>query len=149
MFAEFKKFIMRGNALDLAVGVVIGAAFGSIVTSLVNDLIMPPLGLLLGSVDFKDLFVVLKEGATAAPYLTMAQAQEAGAVTWNYGAFVNTIVQFLIVGVAIFLVVRAMNRVQGPAVAPPSTTRGCPFCTSQVALAATRCPHCTSTLDAQ
>lgn len=147
MFGEFKKFIMRGNVLDLAVGVVIGVAFGAVVTSLVNDLIMPPLGLLLGSVDFKDLFLVLKEGTTAAPYLTMAQAQEAGAVTWNYGAFVNTVVQFLIVGLSIFVIVRVVNRVQGPAVAPPPTTRECPFCTSQVALAATRCPHCTSTLE--
>ncbi len=147
MLAEFKKFILRGNALDLAVGVVIGVAFGSIVTSLVNDLIMPPVGLLLGSVDFKDLFLVLKEGTTAPPYLTMAQAQEAGAVTWNYGSFVNTIVQFLIVGLSIFMIVQVMNRAQGPAVVPPPTTRGCPFCTSQVALAATRCPHCTSTLE--
>lgn len=148
MFAEFKKFMLRGNALDLAVGVVIGAAFGSIVTSLVNDLIMPPLGLMLGSVDFKDLFLVLQEGATPAPYLTMAAAQEAGAVTWNYGAFVNTIVQFLIIGFAIFMVIRGVNRAKGPAEAPPVTTRGCPFCTSQIARAATRCPHCTATVEA-
>ena len=148
MFAEFKKFILRGNALDLAVGVLIGAAFGSIVTSLVNDLIMPPIGLLLGSVDFRDLFLVLKEGATPAPYLSMAAAKEAGAVTWNYGAFVNTVVQFLIIGFAIFMLVRGVNRVQRTAEPPPATTRSCPFCTSHIARAATRCPYCTATMEA-
>lgn len=149
MFSEFKKFMVRGNALDLAVGVVIGAAFGSIVTSLVADLLMPPLGLLLGSVDFKDLFLVLKEGTTPAPYLTMAAAHEAGAVTWNYGAFINTVIQFLIVGLAIFMVVRGVNKAQGPVEAPAVSTRACPFCTSQIALAATRCPHCTATVEAR
>lgn len=147
MLTEFKKFMLRGNALDLAVGVIIGAAFGTIVTSLVNDLIMPPLGLLLGSVDFKDLFVVLKEGATAGPYATLALAQEAGAVTFNYGAFANTVVQFLIVGVSIFLVIRAVNRPKAEP-APAPTTRPCPFCTVDIALKATRCPHCTSTVEA-
>jgi len=149
MLKEFRAFILRGNVLDLAVGVVIGAAFGGIVTSLVNDVIMPPIGLALGSVDFKDLFVVLKEGATAGPYASLAAAKEAGAVTLNYGAFVNTIVSFLIVGFSIFLVVRAANRLyQKPAPPPPPPTKECPFCCSSVAAKATRCPNCTSELKA-
>jgi len=149
MLKEFRAFILRGNVLDLAVGVVIGAAFGGIVTSLVNDVIMPPIGLALGSVDFKDLFVVLKEGATAGPYASLAAAKEAGAVTLNWGAFVNTIVSFLIVGFSIFLVVRAANRLyQKPAPPPPPPTKECPFCCSSVAAKATRCPNCTSELKA-
>lgn len=149
MLKEFRAFILRGNVLDLAVGVIIGAAFGAIVTSLVNDVIMPPIGLALGSVDFKDLFVVLKDGATAGPYASLAAAREAGAVTLNYGAFVNTIVSFLIVGFSIFLVVRAANRLhQKPAAPPPPPTKECPFCCSSVAVKATRCPNCTSELKA-
>lgn len=149
MLKEFRAFILRGNVLDLAVGVIIGAAFGAIVTSLVNDVIMPPIGLALGSVDFKDLFVVLKDGATAGPYASLAAAREAGAVTLNYGAFVNTIVSFLIVGFSIFLVVRAANRLhQKPSAPPPPPTKECPFCCSSVAVKATRCPNCTSELKA-
>ena len=150
MLKEFRAFIMRGNVLDLAVGVIIGGAFGGIVSSLVNDMIMPPIGVALGSVDFRDLFVVLKEGAkAAAPYASLAAAKEAGAVTLNYGAFVNTIVQFLIVGFSIFVVVRAANKLQKPAVAPPApATKDCPYCLSPVALKATRCPNCTSELKA-
>ena len=150
MMKEFRDFIMRGNVLDLAVGVIIGGAFGAIVTSLVNDVIMPPIGLLLGSVDFKDLFVVLKEGAKAAgPYASLTAAKEAGAVTLNYGAFVNTIVSFLIVGWSIFMVIKAANRMRAPAPAPaPPATKACPFCCSAIAIPATRCPHCTSDLKA-
>ena len=148
MLKEFRAFIMRGNVLDLAVGVIIGGAFGGIVSSLVNDMIMPPIGVALGSVDFRDLFVVMKEGAkAAAPYASLAVAKEAGAVTLNYGAFINTIVQFLIVGFSIFVVVRAANKLQRPAAAPPApATKDCPYCLSPVALKATRCPNYTSEL---
>ncbi|HEX9165387.1 MAG TPA: large-conductance mechanosensitive channel protein MscL [Gemmatimonadales bacterium] len=147
MVKEFKEFIMRGNVLDLAVGVIIGGAFGTIVTSLVNDVIMPPIGLLLGSVDFKDLFVVLKQGATAGPYVSVAAAKEAGAVTLNYGTFINTIISFLIVGFSIFLVIKTANKMRAPAPAPaPPATKDCPYCRSAIAIAATRCPHCTSEL---
>lgn len=147
MVKEFKEFIMRGNVLDLAVGVIIGGAFGTIVTSLVNDVIMPPVGLLLGSVDFRDLFVVLKEGAAAGPYASVAAAKEAGAVTLNYGAFINTIISFLIVGFSIFMVIKTANRMRAPAPAPaPPATKECPFCRSAIAIPATRCPFCTSEL---
>jgi len=149
MVKEFKEFIMRGNVLDLAVGVIIGGAFGTIVTSLVNDVIMPPIGLLLGSVDFRDLFVVLKEGAAAGPYVSVATAKEAGAVTLNYGTFINTIISFLIVGFSIFLVIKTANKMRAPAPAPaPPATKDCPFCCTAIAIQATRCPHCTSDLKA-
>ena len=149
MLKEFREFIMRGNVLDLAVGVIIGAAFGGIVTSLVNDIIMPPVGLALGQVDFKDLFVLLKQGATPGPYASVAAAKAAGAVTLNYGAFVNTIINFLIIGFSIFLVVRIANRVHKAAEAPaPPPTKDCPYCCSSVPLKATRCAHCTSELKA-
>jgi large conductance mechanosensitive channel len=147
MVKEFKEFIMRGNVLDLAVGVIIGGAFGTIVTSLVNDVIMPPIGLLLGSVDFRDLFLVLKEGSTAGPYASVAAAKGAGAVTLNYGAFINTIISFLIVGFSIFMVIKTANRLRAPAPAPaPPPTKDCPFCFSAIAPKASRCPHCTSEL---
>ena len=149
MFKEFREFIMRGNVIDLAVGVIIGAAFGGVVNSLVNDVIMPPIGLALGQVDFKDLFILLKEGTTPGPYATVAAAKEAGAVTLNWGAFVNTVINFLIVGFAIFLLVRAVNRIhKKPESAPAAPTKECPYCLSSVPLKATRCPHCTSELKA-
>jgi large conductance mechanosensitive channel len=145
MLDEFKKFIMRGNVLDLAVGIIIGGAFGAIVNSLVNDIIMPPVGLALGNVDFSNLFVLLKEGAKApAPYASVAAAKEAGAVTLNYGLFVNSVVTFLIVGFAVFLLVRAANRLQRPEPAAAPTTKACPQCAMAIPLAAKRCPHCTS-----
>ena len=148
MFKEFKEFAMRGNVVDMAVGIIIGAAFGTIVKSLVDDVIMPPIGLLLGSVDFSDLFVTLKEGATAGPYLTLAAAREAGAVTLSYGAFLNTIVSFLIVAFSVFLLVKGMNSLkrkeEAPAAAP--TTKECPYCYSTIPIKATKCPQCTSTL---
>jgi large conductance mechanosensitive channel len=145
MWNEFRAFVMRGNVMDLAVGVIIGAAFGSIVKSLVDDILMPPLGLLTGGLDFSNLMVVLKDGATAPPpYATPAAAQAAGAVTLNYGAFINNLITFLIVALAIFMVVKAVNRLQRqPAPATPDT-RPCPYCTMTVSLQATRCPHCTS-----
>jgi large conductance mechanosensitive channel len=147
MFKEFKAFIMRGNVLDLAVGIIIGAAFGTIVKSLVDDVIMPPIGLALGNVDFSNLFVVLKEGAkAAAPYATLADAKAAGAVTLNYGLFINNIVTFLIVAFAVFLVVRTANRLRPPEAAAAPNTRDCPYCRMPIPVGATRCPQCTSDL---
>ena len=149
MLKEFREFIMRGNVIDLAVGVIIGAAFGGVVNSLVNDVIMPPIGLALGQVDFKDLFVLLKEGATPGPYPTVVAAKAAGAVTLNWGAFVNTVINFLIVGFAIFMIVRAVNKIhKKPEAAPAPPTKECPYCLSTVPLKATRCPLCTSELKA-
>jgi large conductance mechanosensitive channel len=123
MLEEFKKFAMRGNVVDMAVGIIIGAAFGKIVDSLVKDLLMPPLGLLLGKVDFANLFLVLKDGATAGPYLSVDAAQKAGAVTFNYGAFINTCIGFLIIAFAVFMLIRAINRLQTaePPAAAPAT----------------------------
>jgi large conductance mechanosensitive channel len=147
---EFKEFIMRGNVMDMAVGIIIGAAFGGIVGSLVNDVIMPPIGLLLGKVDFANLFAVLKPGATPGPYASVAAAKAAGAVTLNFGLFINTIINFIIVGFAIFLLVKGVNQLkrQKPAPAAAPTTRDCPYCFSAVPIKATRCPHCTSELKA-
>ena len=144
MFKEFKTFAMRGNVVDMAVGIIIGAAFGKIVASFVKDIIMPPIGLLLGDVDFSNLFVNLSEGS----YATLAQAQEAGAATLNYGAFINTVVDFLIVAFAIFIVIRQMNRLKKPEEAAPAepTTKDCPFCLSAIPIKASRCPSCTSEL---
>jgi large conductance mechanosensitive channel len=147
MLKEFKDFVLRGNVFDLAVGIMIGAAFGSIVTSLVNDIIMPPIGLLLGGVDFTNLFILLKAGSPGAPYAALADAQAAGAVTINYGIFINALVSFLIIAFVLFLLIRVVNSLQkeeAPAAAP--TTKECPYCKSTVALGATRCPHCTSQL---
>lgn len=151
MGKDFREFILRGNVVDLAVGVIIGAAFGTIVTSLVNDVIMPPIGLLLGNVDFTDMFVVLKEGTkAAAPYATLADAQAAGAVTLNYGVFITRVVSFLIVAFSVFVMVRAITRLKRnaePPAAPPAT-RGCPYCATDIPIKATRCPNCTSELKA-
>ena len=150
MIKEFKEFAMRGNVVDMAVGIIIGGAFGTIVKSLVADVIMPPIGLLLGNVDFSELFVVLKDGAASGPYLTLAEAQKAGAVTINYGLFVNAVISFLIVAFAVFLLVRAVNRLkrqeEAPAEAP--TTRDCPYCLSTIPIKASRCAHCTEQVPA-
>jgi large conductance mechanosensitive channel len=147
MWSDFKAFIMRGNVLDLAVAVVIGAAFGVVVKSLVDDVIMPPIGLALGRVDFSNLYVLLKDGVKSAPpYASLADAKSAGAVTLNYGMFVNNIITFLIIALAIFIVVRAANKVYKPAV--KVTTKPCPYCAMDIPLAATRCPNCTSELKA-
>jgi len=150
MIKEFREFAMRGSVLDMAVGIVIGAAFGAIVSSLVTDVLMPPIGLLLGDVDFANLFVVLSAGQTSGPYASLAAAQEAGAVTLNYGLFINKIISFLIVALALFLVIRSMNRLKRKAEAPPAepTTKDCPFCQTAIPIKAVRCPHCTSQLSA-
>jgi large conductance mechanosensitive channel len=145
MFQEFKKFAMRGNVVDMAVGIIIGGAFGTIVKSLVSDVVMPPLGLLLGGVDFSDLFLTLKEGTTAGPYATVASAQEAGAVTINYGLFIDSMVSFLVVAFAVFMLIKAINRLQREQPAAP-TTKECPHCFSSISIKATRCPQCTSEL---
>ena len=144
MLEEFKKFIMRGNVVDLAVGVIIGAAFGKIVSSLVNDVIMPPLGLALGKVDFGNLFLNLSGKA----YGSLAEAKAAGAPTINYGVFINNILDFVIVAFVIFLLVRGINRLHKAPPAAASTTRPCPYCLTAVPLAATRCPACTSAIEA-
>ena len=149
MFKEFKEFAIRGNVVDMAVGIVIGAAFGTIVKSFVDDVLMPPIGLLLGNVDFANLFTVLKEGAKAAgPYASLAAAKAAGAVTLNWGTFINTIISFIIIAFAVFLVIKGINRMKGekeaPAVEP--TTKECPFCFTTIPIQASRCPHCTSQL---
>jgi large conductance mechanosensitive channel len=149
MFKEFKAFIMRGNVLDLAVGVIIGAAFGAIVKSFVDDILMPPIGLLLGNVDFANIFAVLKAGDPAGPYAALAAAKEAGAVTMNFGVFINTVISFLITAFAIFLVVKGANALQREkeAAPPPEpTTKQCPYCYTDIPIPATRCPHCTSEL---
>lgn len=150
MFEEFKKFIMRGSMIDLAIGIIIGTAFGRIITSLVNDIIMPPIGLLLGNVDFTNLYVVLKSGDTVVPKGTsLAEAQAmTGVVTWNYGLFINTLITFLIIALAIFLLVKVINRLYvKPAPAPVEpTTKECPRCYSTIPIKATRCPNCTSEL---
>jgi large conductance mechanosensitive channel len=148
MLKEFREFAMRGNVVDMAVGIIIGAAFGAIVKSLVDDVIMPPIGLLLGSVDFSDLFITLKQGAAAGPYATLELAKKAGAVTLSYGAFFNTIVSFLIVAFSVFMLVKGMNKLKRqqevPAAAP--TTKECPHCLSTIPIKATKCSHCTSSL---
>jgi large conductance mechanosensitive channel len=144
MFKEFKEFAMRGNVLDLAIGIIIGGAFGTIVKSLVDDVIMPPIGLALGNVDFSDLFFLLKAGSKGAPpYASLAEAQQAGAVTVNYGLFINSVITFLIVAFAVFLVVRAANRLR-PQPAAAATTKDCPYCRMAIPIGATRCPQCTS-----
>ena len=143
MLSEFKTFIMRGNVMDLAVGIVIGAAFTTVVNSFVNDLLMPPIGLALGKVDFANLFVSL----TGQPFPSVAAAKAAGAPTLNYGMFINNVINFLIVGFVVFLLVKQVNRLQGPP-PPAATTRPCPHCAMEIPKAARRCPHCTSDLGA-
>ena len=146
MLNDFRTFVMRGNVVDLAVGVIIGAAFGAITKSLVDDVIMPPIGLALGGIDFANMFVVLKEGAAGAgPYATLAEAKAAGAVTLNYGLFITSIVTFLIIAFAVYLLVKAVNRLHRPE-APPATTKDCPECAMAIPLLARKCPHCTTVL---
>ena len=150
MLKDFKEFAMRGNVVDMAVGIIIGAAFGTIVKSLVADVIMPPIGLLLGNVDFSALFLVLKEGSVAGPYESLKTAQEAGAVSINYGVFIMNIISFIIVAFSVFFLVRSMNKMQKKEEAPPAepTTKDCPFCLSVIPIKAVRCGHCTSELKA-
>ncbi len=144
MLKEFKEFAMRGNVLDMAVGIIIGAAFGKIITSLVNDVLMPPVGLLVGNVDFSGLFVDLSGGQ----YASLAEARVAGAATLNYGIFLNTVVDFLIVAFALFIMVRWINRLKSPVPAAAPASKACAYCLSSVPVKATRCPHCTSQLGA-
>jgi len=149
LFKEFKEFAMRGNVVDMAVGIVIGAAFGTIVKSFVDDILMPPIGLLLGSVDFSSIFFVLKEGSKAAgPYATPAAAKAAAAVTINLGSFINTIISFTIIAFAVFLVIKGMNQIQRQEAPAPPDTKVCPFCFNTIDSKASRCPHCTSELAA-
>lgn len=142
MFKEFRQFVMRGNVLDMAIGIIIGVAFGKIITSLVNDIIMPPIGLLLGKIDFSSLFINI----SGSFYPTLAAAKAAGAATINYGMFINTVIDFIIVAFVIFLIVRQINRMKKPTPVAEPTTKECPFCFSLIPIRATRCPNCTSQL---
>jgi large conductance mechanosensitive channel len=152
MLKDFKEFALRGNMVDMAVGIIIGAAFGTVVKSLVADIIMPPIGLLLGKVDISNLFITLRDGATAGPYGTLEAAKSAGAVTLNYGVFINELIALLIVALAVFYMVRSMNRLrkqferEQPAVAAEPTTKECPECSMSIPIKARRCPNCTSAL---
>lgn len=150
MWKEFKEFALRGNVLDMAIGIIIGGAFTPVVRSLVDDILMPPIGLLLGDVEFEDLFLVLQRGIPPGPYRTHADAQAAGAVTIGYGLFINTVVTFFLLAFAVFLLVKAINRIrrleEGTAPDEP-TTRSCPRCLSSIPIKATRCPQCTSDLE--
>ena len=144
MLKEFRDFAMRGNVIDMAVGIIIGAAFGGIVTSLVNDVVMPPIGLVVGAVDFSDLFINL----SGTDYPSLAAAKEAGAPVIAYGAFLNTVINFLIIAFVIFLLIKQINRLKRPAPAAAPTTKDCPRCATAIPLKATRCPNCTSELAA-
>jgi large conductance mechanosensitive channel len=142
---EFKEFAIKGNAVDMAVGIIIGAAFGGIVTSLVKDIIMPPIGVLTGGLDFSNQFLIIKNAPSGGVFATAAEAAKAGAVTWNYGNFLTLLVNFIIVAFAVFMLVRAINKLKRPqpGSAPP-VSKDCPFCAMTIPIKATRCPHCTS-----
>ncbi len=148
MLKEFKEFALRGNVVDMAVGIIIGASFSTIVTSLVSDILMPPIGILIGNVDFSSFFIVLKEGKILGPYVSPSAAKAAGAVTINYGMFVNTIISFLIVAFAVFLLVRSINKLKRQEQASPAVirTKECPYCLSVIPIKAIRCAQCTSEL---
>ena len=148
MFKEFREFAVRGSVVDLAVGLILGASFGTIVKSVVDDLVMPPVGLLTGGVNFADQFVLLKTGTPPGPYASLEQAKTAGAVTMNYGVFFNNVLSFFLVAFTVFLLVRAMNRLrrEEPVVPVAPSNRTCPFCATEIPAAAVRCPHCTSEL---
>jgi large conductance mechanosensitive channel len=146
MLKEFKEFAMKGNVIDMAVGIIIGAAFGTIIKSLVDDILMPPIGLLLGNVDFSNLFLIIKEGKVAGPYSSLAAAKASGAVSVNIGIFINTIISFLIVAFSVFLVIKNVNRMKKEPPLPDPATKDCPFCYSAIPIKATRCPDCTSEL---
>jgi large conductance mechanosensitive channel len=154
MLLEFKKFAMRGNVMDMAVGIIIGAAFGKIVDSLVKDIIMPPLGLILGKIDFANLFFVLQQGKIQGPYASLEAAKAAGAITLNAGSFLNTIISFIIVAFAVFMVIKAMNAVENKVEGADKkkqevTTKACPYCVSSIPLKATKCAYCTADLPEQ
>jgi large conductance mechanosensitive channel len=143
---EFKDFILRGNVVDMAVGIVIGVAFGTVINSAVNDMIMPPIGLLLGKVNFANLFVVLRNGTTPPPYSTVAVANEAGAVTLNYGIFINAIISFIIIALVVYSIIKMMNRFNKKEEAKSPELKECPYCFSLINIKATKCPYCTSDL---
>jgi len=149
MFKEFRDFAMRGNVIDMAIGIIIGVAFNSIVQSLVKDIIMPPIGLLIRNVDFSNLFIVLRGGTPGASYVTLAEAQQAGAVSLNYGPFINTIISYIIIAFAVFLLVKGINRIKKREEKLPAkpTTKKCPYCFSNIPIKAKRCAFCTSTLE--
>ncbi|MGM0546511.1 MAG: large conductance mechanosensitive channel protein MscL [Bacteroidota bacterium] len=149
MLKEFKEFAIKGSVVDMAVGIIIGAAFTGVVQSLVKDVLMPPLGMLMGGMDFSEFFIVLKEGSIPPPYATVAAAQEVGAVTLNYGVFFNATISFLIVSFAVFILIRYINKLKRPEEKPEpvvSSIKKCPYCFSDISVQATRCPHCTSEL---
>jgi len=148
MLKEFREFAMRGNVMDMAIGIIIGSAFGSIVSSIVDDIIMPPVGIMLSGVDFSNMFIVLKEGASPKPYSSISAAQEIGAVTLNYGIFINQIISFLIIAFVVFLLVKSMNRIKQEEEAPPkeADSKECIYCFTDIPIKASRCPHCTSEL---
>lgn len=149
MWNEFKEFLKRGNVVDMAVGIVIGAAFGAVIKALVDNVIMPPIGLLLGNVDFQNIMTVLKAGDPAGPYATVAQAQEAGAVVIAWGVFLNAVISFIIIAFVVFLLIKYYNKLQKkpePAPAAP-TTKTCPYCHMEIPIEATRCPYCTTELE--
>jgi large conductance mechanosensitive channel len=150
MLKDFKEFAMRGNVVDMAVGIIIGGAFGTIVKSLVDDVLMPPIGLLLGGVDFSNFFLVLKEGAKPGPYAALADVRAAGAVSINYGVFLNSVISFLIVAFSVFLLIRGINAIRRQEQAAPALAiaKECQYCTSSIPIKATRCPQCTSQLSA-
>ncbi len=152
LLTDFKAFIMRGNVVDMAVGIIIGAAFGAIVSSIVKDVIMPPVGLILGNIDFSNLAVVIREGSTPGPYASIAAAQAAGAVTINYGLFINTVISFLIIALVVFfLIIRPLATLQAKTMKAPTapTTKDCPYCATAIPIKATRCPNCTSELNSK
>jgi large conductance mechanosensitive channel len=151
MLKEFKEFAIKGNVLDMAVGIIIGAAFGTIVRSLVDDVIMPPVGILIGNVDFSALFIMLKQGSVSPPYSTLAEAKNAGAVTVNIGNFINNLISFVIVAFSVFLLVKGMNQLRRKKEDIPQaepTTKDCPYCYSQISIKASKCPACTSEVEA-
>ncbi len=149
MWNDFKAFILRGNVVDLAVGVIIGAAFGAIVKSFVDDMIMPPIGIATGGIDFSNMFLLLKPGAKAPPpYPSLGDAKAAGATTLNYGVFINTVITFLIIALCVFLLIRAISKLHRPHPAAAPATKDCPYCKTAIPVAATRCPNCTSQLQA-
>ncbi len=147
MWKEFKEFAIKGNAIDLAVGVIIGAAFGLVIGSLVKDIIMPPIGLLTGGLDFSNQFLVLKGAPNGAMFATPADAVKAGAITWNYGNFITLLINFLIVAFAIFLIVKGVNKMKRPAPTATPVSKECPACAMTIPMKATRCPHCTTELN--
>lgn len=149
MWKEFREFAIKGNAIDLAVGVIIGAAFGGIVNSLVKDILMPPIGLLIGGLDFSNKFMILKDAPGGGTFTTPAEAIKAGAVTWNYGNFITLVINFVIVAFCIFLVVKAMNKMKKPSPTAAPVSKDCPACAMTIPIKATRCPHCTTELARQ